>query len=108
MSGIMNFLNIFFATIQSLLGWVLDGALYVLKTAFYFPFDGLLTVVSGLISSVNVSDLVVSSASSWGLMPPQLLYIVNQIGIPQGLTILAYAYMIRLTLNLIPAAFTRI
>ncbi len=108
MFGIMAFINGFFTTIQTLLGWVLDGMLYVLKTALYFPFDGLLTVVSGLISVLNVSSLIVSSASTWGGMPPQLLYIVNAIGIPQGLAILASAYLLRMGLNLIPAALTRI
>ena len=108
MSGIMAFINTFFHTIQTLLGWVLDGLLYVLKTALFFPFDGLLTVVSGLISALDVSNVIVSSASTWSGMPPQLLYIVNAIGLPQGLSMLAYAYGLRMTLNLIPAALTRI
>lgn len=108
MSGIMAFINGFFLVIQTLLGWVLDGLMYVLKTALYFPFDGLLTVISGLISALDVSSVIVSSVSTWGAMPPQLLYIVNAIGIPQGLSILAYAYGLRMALNLIPAALTRI
>ena len=108
MSGVMAFINVFFSTIQTLLGWCLDGLMYVLKTALYFPFDGLLTAISGLLSALDVSSLIVSSASTWGGMPPQLLYIVNAIGIPQGLSMLAYAYGLRMALNLIPAALTRI
>jgi len=108
MSGIMDFINGFFSTIQTILGWVLDGLLYVLKTFLYFPFDGLLTAVEGIISAFDFSSFASSTAVSWTGMPPQLLYIVNAIGIPQGLAILAAAYIIRITLNLIPAALTRI
>lgn len=108
MSGIMSFLNGFFAVIQILLGWTLDGLMYVLKTAFYFPFDGLLTAISSLISALDFSSMGLSSVATWANMPPQLLYIVHAIGIPQGLSILAAAYIIRMGINLIPAALTRI
>jgi len=108
MDVIMGFINGFFAIIQDLLKWVLDGLMYVLKTALYFPFDGLLTAIEGLISALDISQLMISSASTWGAMPPQLLYVVNAIGIPQGLSLLAYAYGIRMAINLIPAALTRI
>lgn len=108
MLGIMSFINSFFSTIQSLLGWCLDGLMYVLKTALYFPFDGLLTMITGIVSALNFSSLAISSATTWGAMPPQLIYIINAVGFPQGLSILASAYVIRMTLNLIPAALTRI
>lgn len=108
MTGIMNFINGFFTALQTILSWMLDGLAYVLKTVIYFVFDGLLTVVSGIISAVDISNVLVSAASTWNAMPPQLLYVIHQIGIPQGLTILGYAYLIRMGLNLIPAALTRI
>lgn len=108
MSGIMDFINGFFAIIQTLLRWVLDGLLYVLKTFLYFPFDGLLTAIQSLISALNFSSMGLSTAATWTDMPPQLLYIVNAIGIPTGLAILAAAYLIRMGLNLIPASLTRI
>jgi F0F1-type ATP synthase membrane subunit c/vacuolar-type H+-ATPase subunit K len=108
MTGIMDFINGFFHILQTILSWMLDGLMYVLKTALYFAWDGLLTAITGLFTALNVSNVLVSAASTWSAMPSQLLYLVNQIGIPQGLTILGYAYLIRMTLNLIPAAFTRI
>jgi len=108
MSGIMSFINGFFSTIQTLLGWVLDGLMYVLKTILYFPFDGVLTAVESIIAALDFSSFATSTAASWTGMPPQLLYLVNAIGIPQGLAILASAYILRITLNLIPASLTRI
>lgn len=108
MSGIMNFINGFFSALQTLLSWMLDGLLYVTKAALYFVWDGLLTVITGLITAVDISNVLVSAAATWDAMPPQLLYLINQIGIPQGLTILGYAYLIRMGFNLIPAALTRI
>lgn len=108
MDSIMNFINVFFSTIWQFIKDALDALLYVFKAAIYFIFDGLLTVVQGVLSSIDVSSVVVSSAATWSAMPTQLLYIINALGIPQGLSILAAAYAIRMTLNLIPAALTRI
>ena len=108
MSGIMAFINGFFTTIQTLLGWVLDGLMFVLKTFLYFPFDGVLTEIEGIILALDFSSFASSTAVAWTGMPPQLIYVVNAIGIPQGLAILASAYILRITLNLIPAALTRI
>ncbi|EKD40964.1 MAG: hypothetical protein ACD_74C00099G0013 [uncultured bacterium] len=108
MDAIMSFINVFFSTIWQFIKDGLDALLYVFKAALFFVFDGLLTVVSGLLSSLDVSSAILSSAATWASMPPQLIYIVNAIGIPQGLAILAGAYVVRMTLNLIPAALTRI
>jgi hypothetical protein len=87
---------------------MLDGFLLVLKIAFYLPFDGILTVITAFVSSLDVGQLVFNSASTWGLLPPQMLYVINAIGFPQGLTLVAYAIGLRMLLNLIPAALTRL
>lgn len=108
MDAIMEFINSFFSTIWQFIKDALDALLYVFKAAIFFVFDGLLTVVQGILSSIDVSSVVISSAATWSAMPTQLLYIINALGIPQGLSILAAAYAIRMTLNLIPAALTRI
>lgn len=88
--------------------WVLDGALFVLKAGFYFVLDGFLTIIEGLFATINFGALTVSTVGVWSGLPPQLLYCVNQIGIGAGLTIIVTAIGIRMLLNLIPAAFTRI
>lgn len=103
-----DFINAFWSGLQAVLSWLLDGALYVLKAALYFPFDGLLTCISSFVSALDLSGILFTSATTWGALPPQLLYVLNQIALPQCLSLMLYAYIIRLTLNLIPAALTRI
>ena len=108
MDTVINFVIDFFRLCKELLTWMLDGVLFVLKTAFYLPFDGILTAITAFISSLDIGQLVFNSASTWGLLPPQMLYVINAVGFPQGLTLVAYAIVIRMTLNLIPAALTRL
>ncbi|MHB1014365.1 MAG: hypothetical protein ACYC2W_03675 [Desulfurivibrionaceae bacterium] len=108
METIIAFVIDFFRLCKELLTWMLDGFLYVLKTVLYLPFDGILTVITSFVSSLDVGQLVFNSASTWGLLPPQMLYVINAVGFPQGLTLVAYAIVIRMTLNLIPAALTRL
>ena len=108
MSGVFSFINSFFTSLQAVGAWLLNGLLYVLKTALFFSFDGLLTCISSVLSLIDVSSVIVSASAAWAGMPPQLIWIINQVGIPQGLSILLVAIGIRMALNLIPAALTRI
>jgi hypothetical protein len=107
MTALIDFINNFLSVITSALTWLLDGAILVIQSAFYFIYDGLLSTVTAFVNSLDLSNLAFSSLTTWGLMPDQMLYVINQIGLPQGLTMVFYAYLIRLTLNLIPAALTR-
>lgn len=97
-----------FTFLTGLLKWTLDGFLWLLGKAFFLPFDGLLTVISTLFKAIDLSTFVASYVMDWAGMPSQLIWFVNAVGIPQGITILAGAIGIRMALNLIPAAFTRI
>ena len=101
-------INGFWTTLQTLLSWVLDGFLYVIKTAVWFILDGFLTTVYAFVNLLDISSVLFDMAAYWGLLPPQLVYIINQIGLPMALTMLMGCYVIRMLLNLIPAAFTRI
>lgn len=100
-SGLIDFL-------KSALGWLLDGGLLVLKMAFYWPFDGLLTCISAFFTALNFSTYVSSYALKWADLPSQMIYVVNAIGLPQGIALLLAAIGIRMIINLIPAAFTRV
>jgi len=102
----------FYDALVSYLGtlfkWLLDGVLWVIGKVLYVIFDGLLTVIDTIFKSIDVSSYLTSNALSWANMPSQLIWLVNQIGIPQGLTIIASAISLRMLINLIPAEFTRI
>ena len=108
MDTLVNFVIDFFRLFKELLSWLLDGVIFIFQEVLYLPFDGILTVITSFVSSLDVGQLVFNSASTWGLLPPQMLYVINAVGFPQGLTIVAYAIVIRMTLNLIPAALTRL
>ena len=107
MSSIINWLQSFWDFVLDALTWVLDGALYVIKAALYFGFDGLLTSIVAIVGALDVGSLTVSLLGLWAGLPSQLLYVVNATGLPTGLTMIFYAIVIRKLLDLIPAAFTR-
>lgn len=97
-----------FAFLGTILSWSLDGLKWILGKALYYPFDGLLTCISALFTAIDLSTFVASYAMNWAGLPPQMIWFVNAVAFPQGMTILCAAITIRLALNLIPAAFTRI
>lgn len=107
MDAIIDWLVAFWEHIKTALSWCLDGFLYVLKSALYFLFDGLLTTIYAIVGALDVGSLLVNIGGLWLGLPPQLLYLINAIGIPTGLTMLSYAILVRKLLDLIPAAFTR-
>lgn len=103
-SYILNFFNALF----NVFSWVLDAVVYVFLNIPYYLFKMFLSVVYGLVSLLNVGSLAVDITTGWGLLPPQLGYLIGQVGLDVGLSMLALAYGIRFVLNLIPGALTRV
>lgn len=108
MDYLVSFFALFWSSLRSLLDWLLSGTLYVFKAGFYFILDGFLTVVYAIVGALDIGSLATSYGGYWAGLPPQLLYAINACGIGSGISILVYAMGIRMLLNLIPAAFTRI
>lgn len=94
--------------LKTLATWALDGIVFLLKSVFFFILDGLLTVVTLAMQALDFSAFLASYAMDWAGLPSQAIYIITAVGIPQGLTIIAGAMVLRLGLNLIPAALTRV
>lgn len=88
--------------------WVLDGCILVLKAVPYMIMDGILTCIEGIFSTFDFSVSIASVAGQWANLPTQMIYIINAIGIPQGITMLIAAIGLRMAINLIPAEFTRV
>lgn len=103
-----GFINSFFTTLQTLLTWVLDGVTFVVKGVFWFILDGVLTAITTFLSLLDVGSHITSFAGYFGLLPPQLIWLIQAIGLPQGLSILIWAIVIRMTINLIPSWITRL
>lgn len=105
---IMDGLNSLGGIIAAGLKWLIDGMVELIWGILYVIVDGLLTVVSGFVSVIDLSTLLTNLTSSWGLLPAQIVWIISHTGLAQCLAIIGYAYGIRMLLNLIPATFTRI
>lgn len=88
--------------------WALGGMFYILKGVLYLVIDGLLTAVKTIVTGIDFSSIAFQWAAGKALLPLQAIYFICAIGFPQFVTIIASAYVIRLILNLIPAAATRV
>ncbi len=108
MQWLLDFVNGFASILYNSLSWVLDGLWLLFGDILYAILDQLLDAVVTVVSLLDVSSLAVNVASGWGLLPPQLVWIINQSGLATGISMLANAYALRFALNLIPAAFTRV
>lgn len=108
MQGILDFLNSFVTILFTVLTWALDALIWILVFSFKILISGLFTIVYSVISALDVGSILVNLSSQWGGLDSSVAYILNQTGIPTGLSMLGAAYAFRFVLNLIPAAFTRI
>nr|WP_321467273.1 hypothetical protein [uncultured Desulfobulbus sp.] len=111
MSGfgvIIDWLETFWSWIETGFTWILNGLLVLIQFVFFTIFDGLLTVIETALAAIDLSSVIFNYAAAWSSMPTQLVWLINAVGLPQCFTILGAAYLIRLTLNLIPSIFTRV
>ncbi|MDH4317705.1 MAG: hypothetical protein OEV64_04900 [Desulfobulbaceae bacterium] len=114
MDTIISFILAVVGWLESFWDLVLDGAIWLLEGftkllgfVFYTIFDGLLLVIESFFSSLDLSAIAFNYAAQWSSLPPQTIWLVNQLAIPQGLSLLVGGYMIRHVLNIIPSAFSR-
>jgi hypothetical protein len=105
---ISNFLNDIAGILTSFFTWLMNAITEVVSGVFYVIFDGFFTVVLALISAIDFSTVITTNFANWGILPDQLVYLINAVGVPQGLSMVGAAYVIRLTLNLIPGTISRV
>ena len=103
-----SFVTGFWTVVSTLANWLLNGALYVIKSALYYVFDGLLTIIYTIVNGLSFTSLTINAAANWASLPPQALYLLNQLAISQCISMIISAIVIRMTINLIPAEFTRL
>ena len=109
LNKLSEFLDAFIDQILNICTWIIDSILNLFMNLFYIIIDVFLKILELLISSIDFVEIESLKAfNNWGLLPPQVLYVLYKINFTQILTILAAAYMIRKILDLIPAAFTRV
>lgn len=104
--------TILFAKIAAVVAWfgalavaVFAALWLVVKDAFSWVFDQLLTVAVSALSSIDVTT-VSSLASAAGSLPASVLNVLALLGVGTAISIISAAIVIRLALQLIP--FTRL
>jgi hypothetical protein len=108
MTAILDFINAFFAGLYHIAQWCLDAVVTVLGVTIQIFFEGFLAIILAFVQGLDFGSLSVSLASSWGLLDYRVAWVLTQSGVPTGFSMLALAYGIRFSLNLIPSWLTRI
>ena len=111
MSGfavIIDWLSTLWGFVEKGFTWILDGFILLIQFVAFTVLDGLFSVVESFLGALDFSALVFNYAGTWSSLPPQLIWLINAVGLPQCFALLGVAYALRLGLNLIPAVFTRV
>ncbi len=108
MQWLKDFIGGFFGYLFDGFKWLAEAVGEVISWLLYTIYDGLLTVVFLFADTVDLSEVAFNMAAQYAGLPTQLIWLVNQVDLPQSLTYVAGAIVIRMILNVIPAAVTRI
>lgn len=112
MQEFINFVSDFISGFASLLynvfAWCLNGIKFIITGVFYMIFVGVFGFVTIVLNMIDLSVFVANWTAVWLGVPPQFIYVVNACGVPQCIVIVSTAIGIRMLLNLIPGALTRL
>jgi hypothetical protein len=108
MEWLKNFVNGFFGYLFDGFKWLAEAVGEVISFVAYTIYDGLLTVIFTFADAVDLSAVAFNMAAQYAGLPTQLIWLVNQVNLPQATSYIAGAIVIRMILNIIPAAATRI
>ena len=110
--AIYDFFSSFYTSIADacwyVLYYFLDGLILVIGYSLFYIYDGFLSVISTVLSLFDVSTSMFDIIGYITGLPPAMIYLISQAGIPEGLMMISAAYIVRILLNLIPAALTRV
>lgn len=103
-----GFFNNFWDFFIDVLVWCFDTAVYIFGQILYIIFHALLLAVEGFFTVLDLSALALDTALDWSSLPDQLVWLISEIDLSQGITLIMTGVGIRMLINLIPAAFTRV
>jgi len=107
-AALFSWLTSFWSLIEKGFSWILEGLLLIIKFVLFSVFDGLLVVVEGFFSALDLSSIAFNYAATWSALPTQMIWLISTTGLPQCFALLGAAYLIRLLLNVIPSWATRV
>lgn len=105
---IWGWIKVFFEKVFDALLWLLDALGQALHWLIYQIYDGFLTFTQGFISAIDIPADLLHTSLQYSHLPSQLIYLIDQIAFGQGMAIIVGAITVRMLLNLIPAALTRV
>lgn len=108
MQWLKDFINNFFGTLFDGFKWLAEAVGEVIAFIAYTIYDGLLIVIYSFASTVDLSAVAFNMAAQYSGLPTQLIWLINEVNLPQATSYIAGAIVIRMILNIIPAAATRI
>ncbi len=105
---IHSFLDQFFNQVKDLADWFIAQVIYLLGKMLYTIYSIFLLLVESIVNGISFVGSTAIDFAQWANLPPEVIWMMHQIGLPQCLSMIAAAIMIRVTLNLIPGVLTRI
>lgn len=108
LSDLMSFLGALGKKIQSIFYWFTDKLHDVLVGAWNFIVDACCYLVEMFIRAIDFKVDIFNATWSFAHLPDQLIYLLNQCGVNNMIMCIVTAVIIRVTLNIIPGALTRI
>lgn len=108
MQWLKDFVNGFFGYLMDGFLWLAEAVGKVISYLLFTIYDGLLTVIYAFASAIDFSAVMFNMAAQYAGLPPQLIWLINAVNLPQSVTYIVTAIIIRMIINLLPAAVTRI
>jgi zinc transporter ZupT len=108
MQWLKDFINGFFGYLIDCFKWLAEAIGEVISFVAFTIYDGLLTVIFLFADTVDLSAVAFNMAAQYSGLPTQLIWLINEVNLPQSTSYIAGAIVIRMILNIIPAAVTRI
>lgn len=92
----------------AVLNWCFMGMIYVISYPLIYLLEGVLAAVSAVLGALDFSAISIDWAGTILGLPGPMLYLLHGCGFDLGLSLIAGAIGIRVLLNLIPGALTRV
>lgn len=108
MQWLKDFINGFFGYLWDGFLWLVEGIGTFLHWITFTIYDGILTVISAFATAIDFSEVMFNIGAKYAGLPDQLIWIINAVDLPQFFTYIVSGIMIRMILNLLPAAVTRV
>lgn len=108
MTAIIDFVNNFVTIIWNFGTWLFEIVISLIAFLIMLVLKLAFKIVILVLSGLDLPSYMLDYTQIWGLLPCQVVWIINACGLPQGLGMIGVALMVRFTINLIPAEFTRV